>query len=126
MGVPDGGFSLTQNQARELADEPRIVVNERTGGMKETKLERFDLIPPDVLALLARHYGRGAEKYAPNQWRKGYDWSLSYAALQRHLNAYWGGEEDTETGSLHLIAAAWHCFTLTWFSGHHPELDDRP
>lgn len=97
-----------------------------TGGEKGTKDARFDLIPADALHQLAEHYGFGARKYADNQWRKGYEWSKSYAAMQRHLNAWWGGEDiDEETGSSHIAAAAWHCFTLLTFIKEFPEFDDR-
>lgn len=97
-----------------------------TGGEKGTKDARFDLIPADALFQLAEHYGFGARKYDDNQWRKGYEYSKSYAAMQRHLNAWWGGEDtDEETGSSHLSAAAWHCFTLLTFMKDYPEFDDR-
>lgn len=102
------------------------VTNPLTGGQKGSKLERFDLIPIDPLTELARHYGKGAAKYDANQWRKGYDWSLSYAALQRHLTAFWNGEDyDEETGSPHMVAVAWHAFALLEFMNTCPELDDR-
>lgn len=102
-------------------------VTSSTGGVKEIKLARFDLIPVDPLVLLAEHYGRGAEKYAPRNWERGYDWSLSYASLNRHLLAFWGGEDvDEETGSLHLTAATWHAIALTEFHLKHAEFDDRP
>lgn len=97
-----------------------------TGGQKGTKDERFDLIPAGALTTLARHYGIGARKYDDNQWRKGYEWSKSYAALQRHLNLWAGGQDiDEETGSPHLAAGAWHCFTLLTFADEHPDFDDR-
>lgn len=97
-----------------------------TGGQKGVKDERFDLIPAGALAKLARHYGAGARKYDDNQWRKGYEWSKSYAAMQRHLNQFWGGEDvDEETGSSHLACAAWHCFALMTFAEEFPEYDDR-
>lgn len=89
-----------------------------TGGQKDSKLARFDQIPALSLRQLAERYGYGNGKYPTepgglDNWRKGYAWSLSYAALQRHLNAFWSGEDlDPETGQPHLIAAAWHCFTL--------------
>ena len=65
-----------------------------------------------------------------DNWRRGYDWSLSYAALQRHAWAFWNREDiDEETGSKHLIAAAWHCLTMAHWMNN-PELaqkyDDRP
>lgn len=64
-----------------------------TGGQKGVKLARFDLIPTGPLKALAEHYGRGAAKYANHQWRQGYEWSKSYAAMSRHQNAFWGGED---------------------------------
>lgn len=97
-----------------------------TGGEKGTKDERFDLIPVGALSALALHYGMGARKYDDNQWRKGYEWSKSYAALQRHSNAFWNGEDfDEETGSNHMAAVAWHAFTLLTFYEEFPEFDDR-
>ncbi|OQA09474.1 MAG: hypothetical protein BWY66_00573 [bacterium ADurb.Bin374] len=98
-----------------------------TGGMKGEKLARFDLLPPDILWELAEHYGKGAKKYADRNMEKGYPWSKSFAACQRHLNQFWRGEDnDPEFGSLHLIAAAWHCFTMAWFLRHGAGTDDRP
>lgn len=108
-----------------MSEEIRII-NETTGGEKGSKLARFDLIPVGPLTLLAEHYGRGAQKYDANNWRRSYDWSLSYAALQRHATAWWGGEDnDPELGNSHLVAVAWHAFALLEFIQTHPELDDR-
>ncbi|ASR86796.1 hypothetical protein SEA_FINDLEY_56 [Mycobacterium phage Findley] len=88
--------------------------------------ERYDRIPAEPLRMLAEHYGRGARKYADDNWRRGYDWRLSFAALNRHLWQWWAGEEiDAETGSPHLIAVAWHAFTLAEFVEIHPEFDTR-
>ena len=102
------------------------ITNELTGGQKGSKDERHDLIPIGPLAALARHYGRGADKYDDHNWRRGYSWSLSYAALQRHATAFWGGEDvDSETGSPHLAAVAFHAFALMEWMTTHPELDDR-
>jgi hypothetical protein len=98
-----------------------------TGGTKEQKLARYDLIPVEPLRLLAEHYGRGALKYESRNWERGYPWSLSYAAMMRHANQYWGGEDiDEETGSPHLVAVAWHAFALLEYMTTHQEFDDRP
>ena len=97
-----------------------------TGAQKGSKPERFDLIPTGALTELARVYGHGAGKYDDHNWRKGYAWHLSYAAMQRHLNSFWGGEDyDPESHLPHLAHAAWHCFTLLTFMKEHPEKDDR-
>jgi hypothetical protein len=103
-----------------------IRVTSASGAQKGTKPERFDLIPAEALAIVARHYGVGAQKYSPWNWRKGYEWSLSSAALQRHLNAWQSGENtDEETGSPHMAAIAFHALALLTFEIEHPELDDR-
>lgn len=98
-----------------------------TGGRKAVKLARFDLIPCRPLWLLAEHYGRGSLKYDDNNWRKGYKWSASYAAMMRHANQFWGGE-NTDPGlqSLHTVAVAWHAFTLTEYLLCGLGTDDRP
>lgn len=109
-----------------MADEVRVT-NVTTGGEKGSKVERYDLIPVEPLAELARLYGVGTAKYAARNWERGYDWSLSYAALQRHANAWWGGQEvDEETGLSHMAAVAWHAMALMQFAQQHRELDDRP
>ncbi len=102
-------------------------VNEFTGGEKGVKVARYDLIPVEPLFALAKHYGYGAEKYDDRNWEKGYDWSKSYAALQRHANAFWGGEDiDEESGNHHLVGVVFHAFALMEWAYTHPELDDRP
>lgn len=120
---PKGSYGDGEGPASE-----EVRVTATSGGQKGSKPARFDLIPTDALELLARHYGRGAEKYESvnglDNWRNGYPWSLSYAAMQRHLNQYWSGEDyDEETGSLHLVAAMWHCATLIHFMNH-PDMDE--
>jgi hypothetical protein len=97
-----------------------------TGGEKGMKPERYDLIPVEALASVARLYGEGAKKYAEHNWRKGYEWSKSYAALHRHLAEFWKGVDiDPETGQPHLAAVVFHAFTLLTFMDEHPGFDDR-
>jgi hypothetical protein len=112
-----------------MNEQLKLFHEDATGARKEIKKERFDLIPPDFLIALAKHYGNGAAKYEDRNWEKGYPYSLSYAALQRHANAWWNGEDnDGEEGfgQSHLIAAAWHCIALWWFHEHEKGTDDRP
>lgn len=105
-------------------------IKDATGGEKCTKLAQMADIPASVLLELMEHYGKGREKYPGNaegpNYSKGYAWSLSYNACMRHLLQFWGGEDiDQETGSKHVIAAAWHCLCLALFMDRHPEKDDR-
>ena len=102
------------------------VTDPKTGVQKGQKDARFDLIPTEPLRYLALVYGMGAKKYADDNWRKGYDWKLSYGAMQRHLNAFWGGEDmDPESHLPHLAHAMWHCATLLWFSENYTDGDTR-
>lgn len=97
-----------------------------TGGEKGTKPERYDLIPVEALAIVAQLYGNGAAKYEAHNWRRGYEWSKSYAALQRHANAFWRGEDiDEEMGLPHLAAVVFHALALLTFMSEQPEFDDR-
>lgn len=113
--------------AKRLVDEEERQVSP-TGGEKGSKMARFDLIASPFLWQLAEVCGFGAKKYDDDNWRKGYDWGLSFAALQRHLHQFWQGEEiDQESGLPHLAHAAWHCMVLLTFSQdpHYSGYDNR-
>lgn len=87
---------------------------------------RYDLIPADALDELARVYTIGSEKYDDNNWRLGMKWGKVFAAVMRHMWAFWGGEElDPEDGIAHTIHAAWGCFTLFNYSRIQKRFDDR-
>jgi hypothetical protein len=120
------GTPSSTGDGRSTGVVEEVRTTSSTGGQKGVKSARYDLIPTGALRQLAEHYGRGAEKYDDNQWRKGYEWSKSYAALQRHATEFWSGEDfDEETGSNHLAAVAWHALTLLTFYDEHPDFDDR-
>jgi hypothetical protein len=107
-----------------MTDETRIT--SPTGGQKGAKTERHDLIPVGPIRQVATVYGLGAQKYAARNWEQGYDWSLNYAAAQRHMTAFWGGEDlDPELGTPHLAHAAFHMLALLEFMETHREYDDR-
>lgn len=102
-------------------------VDNGSGAEKGSKIDRYDLIPTKPLQEVARLYGVGANKYAERNWEKGYDWSLSYGALQRHANQFWSGEDfDEETGLSHMAAVVFHAFALMEFTMTNRERDNRP
>lgn len=111
-----------------ITEEEIRVVNPSTGGAKGSKEAKFSLIPKEQLWDVARLYGFGAEKYDRNNWRRGYDWSLSMDALERHLALFWEWRESTdeETQCHHLSSVVFHALALMFFETNHPELDDRP
>ena len=117
------------NYSQFYKEHLKLFHEDASGARKEVKLARFDLIPTDFLQALAEHYGNGAAKYEDRNWERGYPYSLSYAALQRHVTAWWSGEDnDSEEGfgQSHLLAAAWHCIALWWFHEHGKGTDNRP
>jgi Domain of unknown function (DUF5664) len=109
-----------------MATETRVV-DPVTGGEKGAKLAELGAIDPSALMRVAEVAGYGGQKYARYNFLKGYRWSLSYDALQRHLHAFWGGEYiDEESGLPHLAHAAWHCLALIAFNERGRGTDDRP
>lgn len=84
------------------------------------------MIPAEFELALAEHFGRGAAKYEDRNWERGYRWTLSIGALRRHLSDWLLGQDiDPETGSNHLIAAAWHAAVLFAFQQRALGTDDR-
>lgn len=119
--------------------------NAKTGGMKASKRARMDLIPWNAIWKVAELYGDGAAKYSAHNWRKGYDWSLSFQSMMRHAALYWEGEEydpefckdysekraeglhlHDETCVSHMTAVVFHALALITFAEEYPEGDDRP
>jgi len=110
-------------------------LNMKTPGAKGAKLARFDLLPWGILSELAEHYGRGARKYEDRNWERGYKWSLSFAALHRHLAAFWNRDDIDDDPALyvegeahvarHIIAVVWHACCLAYFSRYGVGEDDR-
>ncbi len=124
-----------------MSDQETRVVDPSTGAAKGAKLAAFHLIPWSIITELAEHFGRGARKYAARNWEGGYAWSLSFAALHRHLAAFWEGEEIDDDPGLyaidgeptnephtvrHIVAVVWHACVLAYFSRFGVGTDDRP
>lgn len=106
-------------------DETRVV--SETGGEKGQKDVRIHAIPTEALFELGRVFAFGEEKYDDYNFRRGYAWSLSFDAMQRHLWAFWNREDrDGESGLHHLAHATWHGFTLLFFALTGKGTDDRP
>ena len=50
---------------------------------------RWSLFPIDALQAILKVLTFGAEKYEPNNWCRGCDWSRYYNAAMRHLTDWW-------------------------------------
>ena len=87
---------------------------------------RWSLLPLVAIRAILRVLMSGAEKYGAENWRKGAAWSRYYEALQRHITAWWDGEDhDPEWGHHHLAHAACCVLFLLYFALEHRGTDDR-
>lgn len=89
---------------------------------------RLDLIPPEILEVIAKVYGMGAIKYEPNGWRDPatFDYSRLYSAGQRHRGEFWKGNDlDEESGLPHLAHSIWNDMALLYYSMYNLGTDDR-
>jgi hypothetical protein len=85
------------------------------------------LVPSELLRAVAAVMGFGANKYGRYNWCKGMDWSRVYDALQRHLLAWWDGEDrDPESGEPHLAHAGCCLAFLLTYQARGSGKDDRP
>lgn len=88
---------------------------------------RMELIAPELMFGTAAVLTFGAEKYGDRNWEKGMAWSRVFGALQRHLWAWWRGEQyDGETGMPHLWHASCCLMFLIAYELRGTGKDDRP
>jgi hypothetical protein len=93
----------------------------------DTDKARYDLIPPEIEEAVAKVLTFGATKYGARNWELGMDWGRPYAALRRHMAAWWSGEEkDPETGMPHTWHAACCIAFIVAFEARGIGTDDRP
>lgn len=83
---------MSEKEVIDLLDE-----REKEGVKFDSGKLRMDLLPTDALEALARILTDGADKYGARNWEKGMAWSRPYAALLRHLLAWWGRLEYIDT-----------------------------
>ena len=88
---------------------------------------RYDLEPQDARAGMVAVLTDGAVEYGVRNWEQGMDWSRCYAAAQRHLAAWWGGEDtDPQTGRSHMDHAMCCVAFLSAYEKRGVGTDDRP
>lgn len=97
------------------------------GRKDDSEKLRMELLPPELLTAVADILTFGAKKYDDRNWEKGMAWSRPYAALLRHMLAWWSGEEhDPETGRSHLWHAGCCIAFLIAYEQRQIGKDDRP
>lgn len=102
--------SMVADAMLSLAVETPLKQPHEVGIKHDTTKPDFSLLSPIALTYLASVLSFGAEKYAPNNWRKGIDKPRLLSASLRHLMAISAGlYVDEETGlphSAHLMCCA--------------------
>lgn len=69
----------------------------------------------------------GAQKYTPDNWRKGLSWRRTSESLLRHLVAFMEGEDnDKESGLNHVGHILCNGMFLSYMFLFRKDLDDRP
>jgi hypothetical protein len=86
------------------------------------------LVPPSATHHLAMAMADGARKYGPYNWRESpISVSTYISAAQRHMAAYWDGEQNAKDSGVHHLAHAMACFALLLDAESLSVLiDDRP
>ena len=86
------------------------------------------LVPPSAKHYLAMALADGAKKYGPYNWRDAAISISTYkAALERHMDAFWDGEDLAEDSGIHHVAHAMACCALILDAMSIGKLvDDRP
>ncbi len=87
----------------------------------------YDLLPGDAIEEIVKVLQFGAVKYGERNWEKGMKWNRPFAALMRHMWAWWRGEgKDPETGLSHLAHAGCCILFLLSYTLRGLGEDNRP
>ena len=91
-------------------------MTEPTGRKDDSDKLRYDLLPWPEVSEIVDVLTFGAVKYEDDNWQRVPDQRRRYfAALQRHLLAWWDGERlDPESGRTHLAHAGCCLLFLMW------------
>lgn len=86
------------------------------------------LVPPSAKYYLALALEDGAGKYGPYNFREeAISISTYKAAMERHMDAFWDGEDIAEDSGVHHVAHAMACAALILDAMSVGKLvDDRP
>lgn len=121
IGKKDPGVTVTTVDLQTALDS-------QAGGIKsDAEKLPVELLDAHALEGLTAVLAFGANKYAPNNWRKGFNYSRLIAALLRHTFALMKGERnDPESGLPHIdhIGCCW--MFLSNMMKTRSDLDDLP
>ena len=110
----------------EMETFGQLQAKQEAGSKFDGGKSRIDLIAPEMIVGTADILAFGAGKYGERNWEAGMSWSRPFAALMRHMWAWWAGEAlDPETGKSHLFHASCCLMFLIAFEARAVGKDDR-
>jgi hypothetical protein len=120
--------SLSQNRQwiveqynRNRPFEAHITADRLNEGKMAWELVDFQSLEPFVEVLMF-----GAEKYSPNNWKKGQPITELLGSLFRHIVAFQAGETlDKESGKSHIGHAMCNLMFIQYVLDNHKHFDDR-
>jgi len=124
------GQTLSPDQLHEEAQK-LLAVNGKSTNPKEaigsTKIP-FHMIPAGPKAMMAMAFYEGGTKYGPYNWRvAGVRASTYKAAVERHLEKWWNGDDTDPTTHVHHLANAMAGLAIILDAEIQDKLtDDRP
>lgn len=87
---------------------------------------QWELMPTEALEEVAKVFTYGAQKYDPDNWRKGFPWRSVFGSGMRHMQSWLSGEDfDEESGLHHLAHAACNMLFLLQYYRTTVGIDDR-
>lgn len=91
---------------------PQVKASNPKEAIGSTKLN-FSLVPASLAAYAASAFTEGALKYGSYNWRSaGVRASTYMAAMQRHVNKWWNGENFDPKTKVHHLANAIACLGI--------------
>lgn len=111
----------------EMDNDMILAIAAEEGRKDDRDKPRIDLMPPEMIFAVSDVLTFGAKKYGGRNWESGMAWGRIYAALMRHLWAWWSGATgDDETGMSHLHHAGCCIAFLIAYEARGVGTDDRP
>lgn len=115
MGDVDAGYGvcmsckepcdIIQDETISIPDSGNIRTFEGGAIRDENKNKpRYDLIPPESLLRVAKHFATGAKKYGESNWEKGLPAETCIESAFRHFEAVRLGKMDED----HVAATIWN------------------
>lgn len=130
-----GATVAGQERGSEMSDRRQLgidtsVVPEEGGRKDDQGKSRFDLLPPAPLFAAADVFAFGANKYDARNWEEGIDYGRLFGALNRHLWAWWNGQDADPESEMSHLGHAMCCLMMLTEEHLNPNfsdaLDDRP